>query len=584
MEIHYSSEKAPQILIALFKEFGIKKIIASPGKTNVTFVASVQQDPYFQVYSAVDERSAAYMACGLAAESGEPIVISCTGATASRNYMPGLTEAYYRKLPVIALTSNTGTHNRHNLIAQQIDRSISPIDIAKIKISIPFIKDKEDEQNAAFLINKALLELSRNGGGPIHIDYSTRYSEDYSVKTIPEVRKISRISVIDKFPSLDNKKIIIFIGSHKNFTKEETELIERFCHQYGAVVYCDHTSGYYGKYRVQYALMGLQPYKEDTNISDILIHLGEISGDYYSLGQNPKEVWRISADGELRDTFHKLKYVFEMPEIFFFRSYLNSDSKKQEQNLQYQNCLRIEKETREKIPELPFSNIWIAQQMCDNLPIGSELHLGILNTLRSWNFFNVPQGVETFCNVGGFGIDGCVSSTLGASLYNSEKLYFCVVGDLAFMYDLNSICNRHVGANLRIMLINNGLGAEFTNYGHSASKMGDLTRTFIAAEGHFGKKSKKLVRDFATDLGFEYLSASTKEEFFKNKDHFLSSTKYDKPIIFEIFTDSKNESEAIKIMSHLVEKPLTPTQFIKNIVKDTVGEERIVKARKLLNI
>ena len=42
----------------------------------------------FELYSAVDERSTAYIACGLAAETSEPVALSCTGATASRNYVP----------------------------------------------------------------------------------------------------------------------------------------------------------------------------------------------------------------------------------------------------------------------------------------------------------------------------------------------------------------------------------------------------------------------------------------------------------------------------------------------------------------
>ena len=94
---HYTSEKHTQILIALLKAHGIRKIVASPGATNVCFVGSLQSDPYFEIYSSVDERSAAYIACGLAKESGEPVVLSCTGATASRNYPAGLTEAYYRE-------------------------------------------------------------------------------------------------------------------------------------------------------------------------------------------------------------------------------------------------------------------------------------------------------------------------------------------------------------------------------------------------------------------------------------------------------------------------------------------------------
>lgn len=65
----------------------------------------VQRDSYFTVYSSIDECSAAYMVCGMAVESGEPIALSCTGAAASRNYLPGLTEAYYCKIPVLAVTS-----------------------------------------------------------------------------------------------------------------------------------------------------------------------------------------------------------------------------------------------------------------------------------------------------------------------------------------------------------------------------------------------------------------------------------------------------------------------------------------------
>lgn len=56
----------------------------------------------------MDERYSAYLACGMAAESDEPVVLNCTGATASRNYIPALTKAYYRKLPILAITSMQG--------------------------------------------------------------------------------------------------------------------------------------------------------------------------------------------------------------------------------------------------------------------------------------------------------------------------------------------------------------------------------------------------------------------------------------------------------------------------------------------
>lgn len=72
--------------------------------------------------------------------------------------------------------------------------------------------------------------------------------------------------------------------------------------------------------------------------------------------------------------------------------------------------------------------------------------------------FEVPGSVQSFCNVGGFGIDGDISSLVGASLVHPEKLYIGIVGDLAFFYDMNVVGNRHVGNNIRIMLINNGKG------------------------------------------------------------------------------------------------------------------------------
>ena len=89
MDFHYTDEANIQILVALMKHNGIRRVVASPGTTNITFVACLQSDPFFTVWSSVDERSAAYMACGIAAETGEPVALSCTGATASRNYLPG---------------------------------------------------------------------------------------------------------------------------------------------------------------------------------------------------------------------------------------------------------------------------------------------------------------------------------------------------------------------------------------------------------------------------------------------------------------------------------------------------------------
>ena len=567
MTKYYSVEKNVQIIIALLKEHGIKKVIASPGTKNMTLVISMQNDPYFEIYSSVDERSAAYMACGLSAETGEPVVISCTGATASRNYLSGLTEAYYRKLPILAITSDHSPSKIGHNIAQIIDRSILPKDTTNFSVTLPIVKNDEDFWDCEIKTNKAILELSRHGGGPVHINVPTTYSKSFNVKELPKTRIIRRITLSDEFPKLPVGNIAVFIGSHKRFTEKQTETIDKFCSTHNAVVFCDHTSSYKGRHRVLYALSaGQQMADISSHKPDLLIHIGEITGDYYSLKMKGKHVWRISEDGEIKDTFQKLSYVFEMTEQSFFEHYI--DEGIEESINSYLNfCTKNLNKLHTKIPDLPFSNIWIASKMSSRLPENSTVHFGILNSLRSWNFFELPDSVCSSSNVGGFGIDGNLSALVGASLASKNRLYFGIIGDLAFFYDMNVIGNRHIGNNLRILMVNNGKGAEFRHFNHIAAQHGNYADEFIAAAGHFGNKSQTLVKHYAQDLGFEYLCASNKKEFEQVYSRFLDPKITEKPIVFEVFTNSEDESLALEKILNIDENVKGKAkQFAKNVL------------------
>ena len=61
MNNFYTNERNIQIIISLLKKHNIKKVIASPGTTHISFLGSIQSDPYFEIYSSVDERSAYYV-------------------------------------------------------------------------------------------------------------------------------------------------------------------------------------------------------------------------------------------------------------------------------------------------------------------------------------------------------------------------------------------------------------------------------------------------------------------------------------------------------------------------------------------
>jgi len=586
MKWNYSEEQNVQLLIALLKAHNIKRVIASPGSTNVCLVASLQADSYFEMYSCVDERSAAYMACGIAEETGEPVVLSCTGATASRNYMPALTEAYYRKLPVIAITSSQMNEKIGHLIPQVTDRTNLPNDTVFLSVQVPVVKMNDDSWNCSIQINKALTECRRHGGGPVHINLQTRYSRNFNVKELPRVNVIKRIGIRDEFPSLPQGKIVVFVGSHRKFTKEETEAIDRFCADNDSAVFYEMSSGYSGQYGIKYDLIAAQEYSDSPlKHIDLLIQIGEIAGADFFSSLKPKTVWRVNPDGEIKDTFMKLSYIFEMDETSFFEHYHLKDASQKRSSL-YDAYKEAYQELVAKLEnaDLPFSNIWIATKTVKQLPSSSELHAGIMNSFRAWNLLELPKGVQSFCNVGGYGIDGCVSSMVGASLIHKENLYFGVFGDLAFFYDMNVLGNHHIKNNIRIMLINNGKGNEFHNYIQNWSQFGEYVDDFGAAGGHFGCKSPYLVKHYAEDLGFEYMTASDKETFLQALPQFVNPKMTDKPVLFEVFTNGEDDSEAYRIMRRMVVDTKEEVKGkVKCGVRKVLGDATARKIADLLN-
>lgn len=575
----YTSERNFQILISLMKAHGVRKVICNPGTTNISLVASLQHDAYFELYSAVDERSAAYMACGMAAESGEPVALTCTGATASRDYMPGLTEAYYRKLPVVAITAmrHPGTIGQN--LPQVIDRSITPNDVCRISVTVPYPMGAQDEAMCNRRINEALLELRRDGGGPVHINIETRNPTDYSAERLPQERVIRRYYTGDALPSVPKGRIGVYIGTHRVFSESESAALNAFCQAYGAIAICDQTSNYRGPYRVLAPLVSKQDLSHPSLLHfDLLVHIGEVSGAYMNISASA--VWRVSPDGEIRDTFGTLINVFEMKEQVFFLTYAAMIPDKENTGSEVLNeWLAVHKDASSKIPELPFSNLWMAQQTESRLPEGCVLHLGILNSLRSWNFFETPESVTVYSNTGGFGIDGALSTALGAALASPEKIVILVLGDLAFFYDMNALGNRHLPSNLRILLINNGVGAEFRMYSHIASMFGSDANPYIAAAGHYGHKSPDLVRHYATDLGCEYFSVTDKDSFLDVLPTLVDSQPRTKTLLVEAFTDESDESNALRMVSTV---EVDAKGAAKNVVKEILGNRGIRVAKRIL--
>ena len=569
----YSEEKNVLMLMSLMKQHGVRKIIASPGATNISFVVSCQRDPYFEVYSSVDERSAAYIACGMAEQSGEPVALSCTQATASRNYFPGLTEAYYRKLPVLAVTSTQHAVRIGQNIQQAIDRTSQPTDTLRLSVQVPIIQSAEDAAYANIAMNRALLELRRDGGGPAHINLTTTYSTVYDVDELPQSRAIFRYTADNDLPPVpDGARVAVYVGAHSRWTGEETAAVEAFCDAYGACVLCDQTSNYWGAHRVNASLLFSQgKYMSPIEEVDLLVHVGHTSG-----GASPrrvKAVWRVNPDGEVRDTFGVLRKVFAMEEPVFFRTYAAKATGRIGGTFGGQ-CAAEAAAIAQKVPELPFSNAWVAQQTLPRLPKDAMLHMGIYNSLRVWSIFEGDH-VLGYSNTGGFGIDGGLSSLIGASLV-AKGPCFAVFGDLAFFYDMNALGNRHAGDNLRIILINNGCGTEFKNHINRAYPLGEEADPFVSARGHFGRQSHDLVRHYAEDLGFEYHAATTKDEYLAVLERYVSPDDLGCSVLVEIFVSSEDEAESLR---RLYEIESSAAGNAKAAIKSALGEKglRVLK-------
>ncbi len=582
----YAKNLNVQMLIALMEVHGVRRAIISPGGTHNEIVVGLQYNGGFELYSTVDERGAAYMALGMAAECGEPVAIICTESVASRNYLPAMTEAYYRQLPILAITGVHGYSKIGHLHAQIIDRSISPNDTFVEKVHLPEIKDEDDMWESNILINKALLALKHHGGGPVHIDLprnDDREFASYTEKQLIQPRIIRRYTACSQLPEIKHGKTAIFIGTHQVFTERQTAALDAFCATHDAVAFCGHTSGYHGKYRVLTGLLAAQHGSYDVfQDIDLLIHIGGPAADERTAGRLKavKEVWRVNPDGEIRDTFKKLTNVFEMEEVAFFLHYSNQEC--QPQNRYLLHTIELISSVSAVDIAFPFSNVYAASKISGQLPQNSFLFLGGSSTIRAWSMFDFPNGVFTMANMGTRGIDGVLSSFLGASLVDKKQLCFCVLGDLTFFYDMNAIGNRDLGKNVRILLVNDGGGGLFRLKGtEQTATIGDKdTAPYIAATGHFGNQSPDLIKNYSQALGFEYFSASSKEEFDAVYERFITPELTDKPMMFELFTSYIDEREAFGMLFNI---DVTALDVAKQVAKKILGKNGVSAVKKLLN-
>lgn len=278
----YSNIRSVQILLSLLKEFQIKDVVISPGGSNIPLIHSIETDDFFTCYSVVDERSAAYYAMGVAQQKGKPCACICTSGTAVSNYVPGITEAHYQGVPVLAITADKNPYYQDQLETQKINQKDVFNGLVKKEVDLPLIRDSEDEWLCNRLVNEALLALEHHGSGPVHINIPIIGNPiEYECLQLPKERKITVPKInkdvwIETAQKLQNKKVLVVVGQNLTFSDADINLFNQFFSSFNCVFAVEHLSNLSCNGVVNY-----YPYTETHStaamnhlIPDIIISIG----------------------------------------------------------------------------------------------------------------------------------------------------------------------------------------------------------------------------------------------------------------------------------------------------------------------
>ena len=542
----YSYHKNVTIILSLLKKFGIRHIVASAGTRNIPLVFSALQDNYFECYSVVDERSAAFFALGIIQITQEPAAIVCTSGTAACNYLSAVTEAFYQHLPLVVLTSD----RNHYYLNQQEDQCIPQLnlyhDVIKKMVDLPIVRDELDAWYCGRLVNEALLELDHREKGPVQINFQVdpNYPQkggDFILNqpALPDVKKIDRLMADDtdeKWESLAKsmieKKIVLLYGQNMPISTEETSIINDFCDKYDVVVINEHLANRHVKNQIQSTII-INMVDWTEFCPDIVITMGghrmaEVKTKFRAI-KDRIEHWHVSPDGNVSDPFYCQTMIIECRQNYFFKrlsTFGKESAHPYVDKWRVMESLKIKREPNAS--DFEYSAVYAVKSLLEHIPDDSLVHISNSNSIRLATYFNIPETINFYCNRGTCGIDGSMSTYVAQS-YLSKTPSFLVIGDLSFFYDMNALWNHYINGNTRVMLINNSGGA-ILNFG--AYKTVNLSDNLVNTSAAHQTSAKGWVES----KGFKYFCAHNQEEFDNIIPEFVI-TNSKLPILFEVFTD-----------------------------------------------
>ena len=157
-------------LVDEFYQLGVRHAVFSPGSRSTTMAMLFAEHEGFETYMNIDERSASFMALGIAKAHKEPTVLVCTSGSAVAHYLPAILEAQYSGVPLIVLSADRPHTLLHVGAPQTVDQQ-------KIfGTAVNYYEELAVPQEAHYytyprqVARKAYMKAMDTKKGPVHIN------------------------------------------------------------------------------------------------------------------------------------------------------------------------------------------------------------------------------------------------------------------------------------------------------------------------------------------------------------------------------------------------------------------------------
>lgn len=534
---------------------GIKQAIICPGSRNAPLTMAFARHPEIECYSVVDERSAAFIALGMAQQQQFPVALVCTSGSAVVNFYPAIVEAFYQRIPLMVITADrppelidqwdgqtmhqNGVFGRHIKASYTLPDSYDTPDIFS-QITLKAFDDSINDLQGPVHINVPLREplyaaINDNFEYPV-IDFK-------SIQSQPLVEGVE--ALVTAFSSA--KKILVFNGAGKRDDVLNTtfKTINN-----KAVILSDVVSNRHSAGNVQYWDFLLSK-KEDAIVDelkpDVLITTGTSTVSknlkLFLRKNKPKYHFHISPTGEIADPFQTQPHLVQGNIAQVLRG-LNWDEKGTDY-WQLWNIWdkRIESLNTNYFAQAQFCEFSAVKNILSHLPQQSQLQLANSMSVRWANLLGVKKELAAVhSNRGVSGIDGCTSTAVGAAVAIPQEIVTLITGDVAFFYDSNALWNKFAPANLRIIVLNNSGGGIFRLIDGPGQmpELGEFLET----------QHTRNARLLCEDMGVEYYKAESFEQLEAELKNFYQPAN--KPKVLEVFTDGETNTKIFKEYKNLI--------------------------------